>query len=111
GRYQVSLLGFQSQIDPDASWMISCAQRAPNGFNWARYCNPALERALQRGYSAYDRVARRREYSFVQRQLLEDMPYAFLWQRSEVDVIPTQLKGFMPPAYLSAYASSAGWHW
>ncbi|MGA8326320.1 MAG: peptide ABC transporter substrate-binding protein [Candidatus Cybelea sp.] len=111
GRYQVSLLGFQSQIDPDASWMISCAQRAPNGFNWARYCNPAVERALQRGYSAYDRAARRREYSFVQRQLLEDMPYAFLWQRSEVDIIPTALKEFAPPAYVSAYASAARWHW
>ncbi|MFY9885265.1 MAG: hypothetical protein WAL67_09660 [Candidatus Cybelea sp.] len=52
-------------------------------------------------------------YSLVQRQLVEDMPYAFLWQRSEVDVIPKRLKGFAPPgyAYLSPYASAARWHW
>lgn len=111
GHYQVALFAFQSQIDPDASWVISCAQRAPNGFNWARYCSPAVERALQQGYSVYDRAARRRAYAFVQRQLLRDMPYAFLWQRSEVDVIPTRLKGFAPPAYMSAYASAGRWHW
>jgi hypothetical protein len=39
------------------------------------------------------------------------MPYAFLWQRSEVDIIPTRLKGFAPPAYLSAYASAPRRHW
>jgi peptide/nickel transport system substrate-binding protein len=109
--YQVSLFAFQSQIDPDASWMISCSQRAPNGFNWARYCSSAVERALRHGYSVYDRAARRRAYSFVQRQLLKDMPYAFLWQRSEVDIIPSRLKGFAPPVYLSAYASAAQWRW
>jgi peptide/nickel transport system substrate-binding protein len=113
GRYQVALIGVQSQIDPDASWLIACAERAPNGFNWARYCSPTVESALRRGYSVYDRAARRRAYSFVQRQLLNDMPYAFLWQRSEVDIIPKQLKGFTQSGYmyLSAYASAAHWRW
>jgi peptide/nickel transport system substrate-binding protein len=111
GHYQVSVVALQSQIDPDASWMISCKQRAPNGENWARYCNPAVDRALQRGYSVYDRTARRRAYRFVQRQLQEDMPYVFLWQRRVVDIIPARLKGFAAPAYLSAYASAARWHW
>jgi peptide/nickel transport system substrate-binding protein len=111
GRYQVSVVSLQSQIDPDASGMISCKQRAPNGENWARYCNSAVDRALRRGYSVYDRAARRRAYSFVQRQLLEDMPYIFLWQRRVVDIIPARLKGFAAPAYSSAYASAERWHW
>ncbi|MFY9663562.1 MAG: hypothetical protein WAK19_03835, partial [Candidatus Cybelea sp.] len=29
GHYQVALIAFQSQTDPDASWMIACAERAP----------------------------------------------------------------------------------
>jgi peptide/nickel transport system substrate-binding protein len=111
GRYQVAVLPGEGSIDPNASWIISCGQRAPNGFNFARYCNPAVDRALRQGYSVYDPAARRRAYSFVQRQLLEDMPYAFLWQHSELDIIPPRLKGFEPPAYLSPYASAARWHW
>ncbi|MGA7200502.1 MAG: ABC transporter substrate-binding protein, partial [Candidatus Cybelea sp.] len=83
GRFQVALLTYQSTYDPDASWLLSCDQRAPNGFNFARYCNPAVDDALQRGVYVFDRAARRRAYSFVQRQLLTDVPYDFLCQVSE----------------------------
>ena len=38
GRFQVALLPYQSTYDPDASWLLSCDQRAPGGFNFARYC-------------------------------------------------------------------------
>ena len=110
GRFQAALLNYQSGLDPDPSWLVSCAQRAPNGFNWARYCNPAVERALQRGISLYDRTARRRIYRFVQRQLIADVPYDFLWQISEIDVLPSRLRGYDAPL-LSPYNSIARWSW
>ena len=49
GRFQIALIVYQSNYDPDASWLLSCGQRAPSGFNFARYCNPAVDNALQRG--------------------------------------------------------------
>jgi peptide/nickel transport system substrate-binding protein len=108
GRFQVAVLSYQSTYDPDASWLLSCDQRAPRGFNFARYCNSAVDRALQRGVYAFDRAARRRVYSFVQRQLFTDVPYDFLCQVSEIDVLPSGLEGYEQPL-LSPYNSVARW--
>ncbi len=110
GRFQVALFTYQSTYDPDASWLLSCDQRAPNGFNFARYCNPAVDRALQRGVYAFDRAGRRRAYSFVQRELLTDVPYDFLCQVSEIDVLPSNLEGYERPL-LSPYNSVGNWRW
>jgi peptide/nickel transport system substrate-binding protein len=108
GRFQVALVSYQSNYDPDASWLLSCGWRAPGGFNYARYCDPAVDRALQLGVDLVDRAARRRVYSFVQRRLLTDVPYDFLCQNSEVDVLPLRLKGYERPL-LSPYGSVARW--
>jgi peptide/nickel transport system substrate-binding protein len=108
GRFQVALASYQSNYDPDASWLLSCDQRAPHGSNYARYCDPAVDRALLRGVYGLDRAARRRAYSFVQRQLLTDVPYDFLCQVSEVDVLPLRLEGYESPL-LSPYDSVARW--
>ena len=108
GRFQVALVSYQSDYDPDASWLLSCGRRAPGGSNYARYCDPAVDRALQLGVDMIDRAARRRAYSFIQRRLLSDMPYDLLCQISEVDVLPLRLEGYESPL-LSPYNSVARW--
>lgn len=110
GRFQVALYAYQSSLDPDASWLLACAQRGPHGFNDARYCNPAVDHALAHAASVFDRNARRRDYRFVQRQLLTDMPYDFLCQVSEIDVLPSALEGYDRPL-LSPYNSVARWRY
>jgi peptide/nickel transport system substrate-binding protein len=108
GRFQVALVSYQSDYDPDASWLLSCGVRAPGGSNYARYCDPAVDRALELGVDMVDRAARRRAYSFIQRRLLSDIPYDFLCQISEVDVLPLRLEGYESPL-LSPYNSVARW--
>jgi peptide/nickel transport system substrate-binding protein len=108
GEFQVALLGYQNGVDPDPSSLISCGQRAPNGLNWARYCSEYVDHAALQGASVYERAHRRRIYSFIQRRLLEDIPYDFLWQTSEIDVIPSALRGYEPSA-VSPYNSVAHW--
>jgi peptide/nickel transport system substrate-binding protein len=108
GTFQVALLSYQNGVDPDPSSFVSCNQRAPNGFNWARYCRGDVDRAALQGSYIYDRAVRRRIYSFIQRRLLEDIPYHFLWQSSEIDVIPSALHGYKPSA-VSPYNSVAHW--
>ncbi len=109
GRYQVALYGYQSSYDPDVSWLLACSQRGPHGFNDARYCNTAVDRALREASSSFDRATRSRDYRFVQRQVLTDVPYDFLCQISEVDVIPSILMGYDPPL-LSPFRTVARWH-
>lgn len=94
GRFQAALLSLTNGLDADPSVFISCEQRPPNGFNFSGYCNGTVDRALRRAASVYDRAIRRRIYAFVQRRLVADVPYDFLWQPSEIDVIPTALRGY-----------------
>ena len=110
GHYQVSLYNIQPSWDPDVSWQFACNQRRPNGFNSASYCNPAVDRALAHAITVFDRTARSRDYAFVQRQVLKDLPYYFLCQMSEIDVIPARLRGYELPL-LSPFNSVARWHY
>ena len=59
--------------------------------------------------SVYDRADRRHIYSFIQRRMIADVPYDFLWQVSEIDVIPDALHGYEPSANGGPYTSVAHW--
>ena len=109
GRFQTALLTLTNGLDPDPSVFLSCDQQPPNGYNFARYCKVAVDHALRHGASVYDRAERRRIYSFVQRQLIADVPYDFLWQPSEIDVIPTALRGYEFSPGGGPYSSVADW--
>jgi peptide/nickel transport system substrate-binding protein len=109
GRFQTALLTLTNSLDPDPSAFLSCNQRPPNEFNFARYCSGDVDRALQHAASIYDRAERRRIYSFVQRRLIADVPYLFLWQPSEIDVIPTALRGYQFSPGGGPYSSVAHW--
>jgi peptide/nickel transport system substrate-binding protein len=108
GRFQVALYDYQSSYDPDASWLLACDQWGPRGFNDARYCNRAVDRALRRGVTSFDRSDRIRAYALVQRQLAADLPYDILCQVREADVIPDRLSGYEHPL-LSPFHSAARW--
>jgi peptide/nickel transport system substrate-binding protein len=108
GRYQVSLYDYQGTVDPDASWALGCKQRAPHGFNVSRYCNASVDALLEHAASSFDPAVRLAAYSRVQRQIANDLPYYFICQISEVDVIPTSLQGYQRPL-LSPFNSVASW--
>ncbi len=110
GRYQITLYDYQATYDPDVSWLLACDQRGPHGFNDTRFCDSQVDALLARGASSYDRSTRASAYRQIQRRLADELPYAFLCQISEVDVIPENLRGFAPPL-LSPFNSIAGWHY
>lgn len=110
GRTQLTLYDYQGTYDPDASWLLACDQRSPHGFDLSRYCNPAVDALLRTGAASYDRATRVAAYRAVQRTIAHDLPYDFLCQISEVDVLPADLGGYSPPL-LSPFNSVAGWYW
>jgi peptide/nickel transport system substrate-binding protein len=110
GTFQIALLGMQTGLDPDPSSYVACGQAPPNGFNFARYCDPVVDLALHRALATYQRNERKPYYSLIQRKLVVDVPYVFLWQPSEIDVIPNALRGYEPSAKSGPYASVARWH-
>lgn len=110
GRTQITLYDYQGTYDPDASWLLGCDQRSPHGFDLSRYCNPGVDALLREGAASYDRAARLAAYRAVQRTIAHDLPYDFLCQISEVDVIPADLGGYVPPL-LSPFNFVADWYW
>jgi peptide/nickel transport system substrate-binding protein len=108
GHYQLSLYDYQAQVDPDISWLLECDQRSPHGFNLSRYCNQSVDALLKHAAASFDRATRIADYAAIQRQIVNDLPYYFICQVSEVDVIPTSLQGYERPM-LSPFNSVAQW--
>jgi ABC-type transport system substrate-binding protein len=108
GRFQMQIYDYSSNYDPDASWLLACDQRSPAGFNIARYCDAGVDEMLTRATDVFERPARRAAYASVQRRISEDLPYFFLAQASEIDVIPASLEGYQKPL-LSPFNSVGDW--
>lgn len=108
GRFQIQLYDYHSNYDPDAAWLLACDQRSPSGFNVARYCEPAVDASLSRASALFGRPQRRAAYERIQTRISEDMPYFFLAQASEIDVVPSRLAHYEQPL-LSPFNSVANW--
>ncbi|HZZ65209.1 MAG TPA: peptide ABC transporter substrate-binding protein [Candidatus Baltobacteraceae bacterium] len=108
GRFQMQLYDYHSNYDPDAAWLLACDQRSPGGFNVARYCNHSVDAALRKASQSYERSARRAQYAAIERRVVKDMPYFFLAQASEIDVIPANMAHYRRPL-LSPFISAPDW--
>ena len=108
GRFQLQIYDYHSNYDPDAAWLLACDQRSPTGFNIARYCNSGVDASLKRASSLFDRTQRRLAYRRIQQRIAQDVPYFFLAQASEIDVIPARLQEYEQPL-LSPFNSVARW--
>lgn len=105
GHFEMGLIdgGFP---DPDVSNLYSCAAVAPRGYNISRYCNPAMDAALQAATSTFELGARMKAYAIVQRFLSDDVPSVLMWQDQEIDLVPSRLRGFAPSVTSPFYNAS-----
>jgi len=109
GKFQAFLGGIVTGMDPETTWFLSCAQRAPNGLNSMRYCSKAVDAAEDAGASTYDRAARRRAYASVQRLVAADLPFLPLYQNVEVDVMTMRVHGFVPSSEGMLFQGVQNW--
>jgi peptide/nickel transport system substrate-binding protein len=108
GRYDLALINYSTNIDPDQAWLLACRERAPRGYNWSRYCNPGADALLAASARAFDPTARVALLRRLQRLVARDVPFLPLWQAREIDVTPDWLGGFTPNGDLS-FASARDW--
>ncbi len=93
GHYQIALFQFIAGYDPDVSDQFACARIPPNGFNKARYCNPALDALAARASQTYDRRSRVQTYRAIERILARDLPLDALYQAVSINAFPKALRG------------------
>ena len=108
GSFDLALIAYSTDSDPDQGWLLSCHERAPSGFNWSRYCSPEADRLLADSSLAFDRARRIAILRQLQRLVATDVPFLPLWQSREIDVMPKTLGGFVPNGALP-YASARDW--
>lgn len=96
GRYQLALHEVLTGADPETSWLLSCDQIPPVGYDITRYCNADVDRALRDALLTNDRARRVRDYVAVQDALTRDVPFVAIAQLREIEAIPNGMRGFQP---------------
>ncbi|MBC5803705.1 MAG: peptide ABC transporter substrate-binding protein [Candidatus Eremiobacteraeota bacterium] len=108
GRFNVLMERQLANLDPDASNWVACDPREPHGNNYARYCNPAVDRLDADALRTFDRTRRLADYAAVQRLIAADLPVIALWEADELDAYTTRLHGFSS-SYQSPFWNVAAW--
>jgi peptide/nickel transport system substrate-binding protein len=94
GDFDLAFVQFFNYDDPEDGLFFSCASRAPRGFNYARWCDPAYERLSAAGIASFDRAERRAVYARTQRLLLAEVPMVFLDYPADPEAVNTDFRGF-----------------
>jgi ABC-type transport system substrate-binding protein len=74
--------------------LFACANVAPRGNNWSRWCNPEYERWTTVALTHYDRATRRMAYARIQRLILDQVPGIVTSWQVDAEAISTDLRGF-----------------
>jgi peptide/nickel transport system substrate-binding protein len=82
GDYQALNLGWSGAVDPDGDLYPLFYTAA--GFNFAKYGNPALDKALDDGRVNLDQSKRAQAYADAQNIILQDQPMIVLYSQSQI---------------------------
>ncbi|MBV8152724.1 MAG: hypothetical protein JOY59_14270, partial [Candidatus Eremiobacteraeota bacterium] len=108
GKYDLGLQTWFAGVDPDDSTQLLCEERPPNGYNWSRYCNPAMDAAQRVALTHYDRPTRKKAYAQIQQLLARDAPLIYLWWPRQIEAVSADFKGFRPNGFVESWNS---WEW
>jgi peptide/nickel transport system substrate-binding protein len=108
GRFDLSLAGWFSGVDPDDSDQFTCANVAPAGYNYARYCSAQMDALQKMALDNYDRPTRKKAYDAIQDLLAQDVPEIFLYYNRQMQPISDKFKGFAPNPVTESWNA---WQW
>jgi peptide/nickel transport system substrate-binding protein len=109
GLFDVSLDGFNFDVDPDRANYLEARFNRPHGGNQARYRDPDVLAWSEAALAQYDQSARKPYYARITDRINRDVPYVPLhWQRF-VYVVNGSLKGFKPEPIVSDFWNVRDW--
>jgi peptide/nickel transport system substrate-binding protein len=108
GKYSAALFTWYAGIDPDDSSELLCGLRPPHGYDWSRYCNPAMDAAQALALTHYDRATRKRAYATIEELLARDAPFTFLWWPRQIEAVDSGLQNFRPNGIIEDWNA---WQW
>ena len=96
GTFEIEVGGWYGGLDPEASEPWTCANRAPNGPNVARWCDAGYDAAFARQAQMLDPRERSAAFAAMQRRVRAALPLVFIVYRTEFEAINPSLRGFAP---------------
>ncbi len=87
--YHLAFLAWSLTPDPDPSDVFGTTGSS----NRVMYSNPVLDDLMKKALNEMDRNKREELYTDVYKELSDDLPYIFLYQRKNMDVYLTRVKG------------------
>ena len=103
GKFDAADVGFVGGVDPQDDELFTCANRAPHGDNFARYCSPQMDALQDASLREYDPVKRRASIAAIEALALRDAPYAFSyytpWRIVEDPALRRPVAGLTNPWY------------
>lgn len=92
GKFNIAQYPFLPGEDPDVTDQLACNRVPPAGFNKPRFCESAMDAALARGVSTFDRAKRQAAYDDVQRILSAKLPMFLTYRIVQISAWPKWLK-------------------
>jgi len=108
GKFDLSLSGWVAGIDPDNSSQFLCSTIPPAGYNYTRFCDPAMDAAQRQALTNYDIATRKRAYAKIEQILADEMPQDFYDWRNQVQGFNPDFKNLKPNPVNEAWNA---WQW
>lgn len=96
GNYDLYVLSWNAMIDPDEYFYAQ--QRTGEGFNFTGYSNPALDKLLDQARVSTSDVQRKTLYSQINKIVVDDAPYIYLYNPANVNAYSTKVHGYQARA-------------
>jgi peptide/nickel transport system substrate-binding protein len=96
GRFDLAFYGWQPGEDADHSYLFRCDTRPPNGENYARICDPAIDRAAAIELTTSDRAIEARADRDMLRELDAQSDMLFLGFDREALFARANVRGVEP---------------
>jgi peptide/nickel transport system substrate-binding protein len=94
GEFEALIIQWSGRVDLDQNlYNFNACGQALNG---GRYCNPALDTALNAARQSVDPAARRAAYEAAARIYLADRPYIYLWHSRVLHGVGAAIQGLQP---------------
>ena len=87
GRFDIAEFANSYYYDPDDSFLLSCDQVPPKGYNIDFYCNPALDALYQQELSTVDPAKRTSIFGQIHQIYLAQLPFVALYATIDIGVV------------------------
>jgi peptide/nickel transport system substrate-binding protein len=94
GDFDLVFSPYYSPNDPDDSVLFACANVAPRGNNWSRWCNADYERLTNVALTHDDRATRRAAYDQIERLILREVPEIVTAWGADAEPVSVDLRNF-----------------